>query len=327
MVNQQILDYIKQQLQQGNSKETISSNLLSQGWQQQDVSEAFSQATGQNIAAQGNENNLSVGDATKNGKATTGLVLGIIGLVAWFIPIIGAPITIIGLIFSIKGLKSLKHGVAIAGIVLSSIGLFATIVNASIGSYQGATGQNWFVNKFQNQKTQDETIQPKQQPTATQTTTPDTLEKQAYSNIQHGFKINPPKGWRVDESGQFGTLVIFFNTSTDQEGANPFGANINIISESTQGLNLNDYVAATKEALPKLLQNYKSTEDKSVSINGMQAKMIGGTFIQGVFHLRNFQLIAVKNGKAYIVTGTVLNSTWDTYKDLIESSLLTFELN
>lgn len=163
MVNQQILDYIKQQLQQGIPKETISSNLLSQGWQQQDVNEAFSQATGQNTTMQGN--NSGVGDITKNGKATTGLVLGIIGLVAWFIPLIGAPITIIGLVFSIKGLKSLKRGVAITGIVLSSIGLFATIVNASIGAYQGATGQNPIVNKIfnkenQNPQSETQTTQP-----------------------------------------------------------------------------------------------------------------------------------------------------------------------
>ena len=92
--------------------------------------------------------NFNVGDVTKNGKATTGLVLGIIGLIGWFIPIIGLPITIIGLVFSIKGLKSLKHGVAITGIVLCSIGLLLSIVNASIGAYQGATGQNYLINKF-----------------------------------------------------------------------------------------------------------------------------------------------------------------------------------
>lgn len=99
--------------------------------------------------------NFTTGDATKNGKATKGLILGIIGLIAWFIPLFGAPITIIGLIFSIKGLKSLKRGAAIAGIVLSSIGLFATIVNASIGAYQGITGQNYLVNKFLNKENQD----------------------------------------------------------------------------------------------------------------------------------------------------------------------------
>lgn len=159
MANQQLLDYIKQQLQQGVSREIISNNLISQGWQQSDVNEAFSQTTGQNFSTQINPS-FEVGDATKNRKATTGLVLGIIGLIAWFIPLIGAPITIIGLIFSIKGLKSLKRGMAITGIVLCSIGLFATIVNASIGAYQGATGQNWFVNKFlskENQSPQTQT--------------------------------------------------------------------------------------------------------------------------------------------------------------------------
>jgi len=159
-------------------------------------------------------------------------------------------------------------------------------------------------------------------------TTPDaTLEEQAYSNVQYGFKINAPKGWRVDESGQFGTLVIFFNTKTDLEGASPFAANINVISVSAQGLNLNDYADATKEAESEQLQNYKSTEDKTVSVNGTQARIIGGTFVQGSFHLRNLQLIAVKDEQAYIVTGTALESTWNQYQDLIELSLLTFDLN
>jgi len=42
MVNQQLLDYIKQQTQAGESKETIINNLNKQGWQQQDIGEAFS---------------------------------------------------------------------------------------------------------------------------------------------------------------------------------------------------------------------------------------------------------------------------------------------
>lgn len=155
MTNQQLLDYIKQQTQQGASREIITSNLISQGWQQSDVNEAFSQSAGQGFSTQVSQSFDAGGDASKNGKATTGLVLGIIGLIAWLIPLIGAPITIIGLIFGIKGLKSLKRGVAIAGIVLSSIGLFATIVNASIGAYQGATGQNYFINKFLNKESQN----------------------------------------------------------------------------------------------------------------------------------------------------------------------------
>lgn len=42
MANQQLLDYIKQQLQQEISKEQIKSSLMTNGWQAQDIDKAFS---------------------------------------------------------------------------------------------------------------------------------------------------------------------------------------------------------------------------------------------------------------------------------------------
>ena len=41
MVNQQLLDYIKQQLQRGVSKEEIKNSLLANGWEEKDIEEAF----------------------------------------------------------------------------------------------------------------------------------------------------------------------------------------------------------------------------------------------------------------------------------------------
>lgn len=77
----------------------------------------------------------------KSGQATASLVLGLVGLLAWLLPIVGLPVTIVGLVMGIKGLRSRKRGLAVAGIVLSIIGLVATIINAAIGAYMGATGQ------------------------------------------------------------------------------------------------------------------------------------------------------------------------------------------
>ena len=82
-----------------------------------------------------------------NGKAVASLALGILGLLAWFIPLFGLPITITGLVLGIKGLKSSSRGIAIAGVVLNIIGLVLTIINASIGAYLGATGQHPLINK------------------------------------------------------------------------------------------------------------------------------------------------------------------------------------
>ena len=76
------------------------------------------------------------------GKSITSLVLGIVGLLAWLIPLFGAPITIVGVVLGIKGMaKPEGKGMAIAGVVLCIIGLVLTIINASIGAHLGATGQ------------------------------------------------------------------------------------------------------------------------------------------------------------------------------------------
>ena len=89
---------------------------------------------------------LMTGDATKNGKAVTSLVLGIVGVITAFIPSgVGAILTfivaIIGIIFGIKGLKSLKRGIAIAGIVLCSLVLLAFMLGVLSNIYLDTTGQ------------------------------------------------------------------------------------------------------------------------------------------------------------------------------------------
>lgn len=49
MINQQILVYISQQLNSGVNKDSIVSALLSSGWQQQDINEAFNTINGKEI--------------------------------------------------------------------------------------------------------------------------------------------------------------------------------------------------------------------------------------------------------------------------------------
>ena len=69
-----------------------------------------------------------------NGKATAGLTLGIIGLVAWLLPLAGYPVNIIGIIMSATGLKSENKTKATVGLVLSIIGLVLTLVNSILGA-------------------------------------------------------------------------------------------------------------------------------------------------------------------------------------------------
>jgi hypothetical protein len=75
------------------------------------------------------------------GKAIWSLCLGLLGLLAWLLPIIGLPVTITGLVLGIKSMNGPRKGMATAGIVLCIIGLVLSTGNAALGAYLGATGQ------------------------------------------------------------------------------------------------------------------------------------------------------------------------------------------
>jgi hypothetical protein len=81
-----------------------------------------------------------------NGFAIAALILGIVSLGAWFIPCCGGPVTIAGIVFGALGLKSQHRTMAIVGIVLCSVGLLGTVLNAAWGAYLGATGQHQLLN-------------------------------------------------------------------------------------------------------------------------------------------------------------------------------------
>lgn len=68
-----------------------------------------------------------------NGMAIASLILGIVGLVAWLIPLIGYPVNIIGLVLGIISNKKQKNKFSKAGIILSSIGLGITAINSIAG--------------------------------------------------------------------------------------------------------------------------------------------------------------------------------------------------
>lgn len=78
---------------------------------------------------------------SSGGKAIASLVLGILGLLAWLLPLIGLPITIVGLVLGMVDRKSERRGLAMAGIVLNALFLALTLANAGYGAYLGATGQ------------------------------------------------------------------------------------------------------------------------------------------------------------------------------------------
>jgi len=148
------------------------------------------------------------------------------------------------------------------------------------------------------------------------------VNPEAYVNRTHGFSINPPSGWTVDESGAFGTVVIFYGPVMPETGGK---ININIVAGTTN-LTLDQYVSAGKLQLASSLTNYHLVSEGSRNIGGLDGYELVGTFTQGAFNFKNKQVIFVERGRGYIITFTALPTNYDNYLPTLEESLQTFKL-
>lgn len=70
--------------------------------------------------------------------AIASLVIGVINLCAWFFPICGVPLGIIGIVLGYLGMKDpAQKTIAIIGMALSGIGILLACVNAFAGILLG----------------------------------------------------------------------------------------------------------------------------------------------------------------------------------------------
>lgn len=74
------------------------------------------------------------------GFAIASMVLGIVGFVAWCLPIIGFPVTIVGLVLGIIAINKGTKGMAVAGVIMCAITLVITLINSVLGAIMGAMG-------------------------------------------------------------------------------------------------------------------------------------------------------------------------------------------
>lgn len=78
-------------------------------------------------------------EAKKNGLGLAGFILALIGLFTSWIPVLGWIVWFLGAIFSIVGLFKKPRGFAVAGFIISFIGLIILVVVVGALGVFGAT--------------------------------------------------------------------------------------------------------------------------------------------------------------------------------------------
>lgn len=66
--------------------------------------------------------------------AVAAMIVGLFNLCSWCFPVCGVPIALLGIVLGVLGMKSEKNkSMAMAGLILSAVGLIASVVNIFLG--------------------------------------------------------------------------------------------------------------------------------------------------------------------------------------------------
>ncbi|WP_028935497.1 LpqN/LpqT family lipoprotein [Pseudonocardia spinosispora] len=142
---------------------------------------------------------------------------------------------------------------------------------------------------------------------------------QRYVDSQVGFSITPPADWQTRPTPATNPVVTFVRTPADPAGPVTI---IVFVSGTDEGLDAN--ITAARQQLPQLLPNYRSLTDESTQLSdGTPAHLLGGSYTQNGAELRNLQMVAVVGGTSYVATATGPSTSFDDYRDVVHSSLLT----
>lgn len=138
------------------------------------------------------------------------------------------------------------------------------------------------------------------------------------------YSIDAPAGWRKSDTSINTIHVTFIFGPSDDNG---FRENMNVVSESMQGLSVDDYFDRTAASMGNYLQNFSVGSKGEKNIDG-----IHGKWMQYVQRINGFDLDAIlyiipSNGVAYLITCSALKGRLDSYKAKFDQAVQTFHIN
>jgi len=155
-----------------------------------------------------------------------------------------------------------------------------------------------------------------------------TIPNEGWSILsENGYSIQYPEDWKLNKSGQGGTIFGILSkhsTSEDQ-----FNENVNLIIQDLTNLNydLDKFTQISEEQIKTMVSNSVLLESKRQNANDTEFQKVKYTGNFGQFNLTIEQYYWIRNRSAYVLTLTCETPQFDTYKETGEKILNSFNFN
>jgi hypothetical protein len=141
---------------------------------------------------------------------------------------------------------------------------------------------------------------------------------------QPDYSLTYPARWTLDKGGQMGTKFILF-TGQSKSG---FSDNLNLIIEDlgSAGFDLERYASLSEGQIRKMIANVEDIDSKRQKSGDKEFQEVIFKGDQGTLHLKWRQRYYLKGDKAYVLTFTSSQATYDQYTQLCQKLFDSFVL-
>ena len=144
----------------------------------------------------------------------------------------------------------------------------------------------------------------------------------SYSDAKEKVSIKYPATW---EHKPYSTVVFMFMRRIEEQGQK-FRENVNLAVGSAEDLYLIEYLEDARKKFKDTYPDFKELKSLFIKINGLD-------FVRMIYRFSNKQLVVqsvlyltVQNGKAYSLTCTGLDTTFDKFYPTFEEIAHSFRI-
>ncbi len=140
------------------------------------------------------------------------------------------------------------------------------------------------------------------------------------------FSINYPADWELDQSGQMGTSFMVF--SPISEPTDDFRENVNLINQDITGYNLDldSYTELSISQIKQLIEGSEILVNERRKSGKYEYQETIYTGTQGIYNLKFMQYYWVINNKAFVLTFTCKEDTFEEYLSIGKTILGSFKI-
>jgi hypothetical protein len=137
-----------------------------------------------------------------------------------------------------------------------------------------------------------------------------------YVDKKKGYQIKYPSNWvNKDMQG-----AEFFIARPVEEVGQIFMENINMVKGEAEDLYLVEYVMDAERKMQRDMRDFKPIKGRYVKIGELDAYQMFYTYsYNDKYHMHNVLYIILKDGKAYSITGSALESTFTRFYPIFET--------